>query len=287
MSFFKAISQEKSFDIQGHRGCRGYMPENTIPAFIHAVGMNVSTLEMDVVITKDRKVLVSHEPWISQEICLDTNGQKLHLKNENELNIFKMNYGEVRQYDCGSLFVNRFPDQQKSKVHKPLLSDVIDTIKSYCTENRISIPEFNIEIKSDIQYDVIYTPPFNEFCELVISVISEKSIQPLCIIQSFDMRVLKYFHQNYPGIRLAFLTEEKSDVNTFIEKLGFAPEIFSPDKDLINREMIEELHSKNVKLIPWTVNDEIKIKELILLGVDGIITDYPDRVRKVLGKISR
>ena len=276
----KTSAQKKSFDIEGHRGCRGLMPENTIPAFIKAIEIGVNTLELDVVISHDKQIVVSHEPWMNPAICLNIDGTKLNLKKENELNIFQMNYEEIKNYDCGSKYYERFPTQQKLKLYKPLLSAVFDTVKMYCNTHKLPIPDFNIEIKSEVQYDSICTPFPPEYCDLVLKEIEKQSMQNHCILQSFDMRVMKYLHQTHPEIKLSFLSEELSDFNQIKELLAFVPPIFSPDKDKVSRELILACHNNHIKIIPWTINDESEIKKFIEWGVDGIISDYPDRVVK-------
>ena len=119
-----------NFDIQGHRGCRGLLPENTLPAFIKAMELGVTTVEMDVAITKDKLVVVSHEPWMNHEICSDKNGNEINRADEMGYNIYQMNYDEVKQFDCGSKTHPRFLYQQKIKTYKPLLSEVIDSAKA-------------------------------------------------------------------------------------------------------------------------------------------------------------
>lgn len=265
-------------DIQGHRGCRGLMPENTIPAFLKAIDLKVNTLEMDVVISKDKKVVVSHEPSINAAICLDKNGSKLLLTKENELNLYTMNYEEIKEYDCGSLDYARFPSQLKIKTYKPLLSEVFDSVKTYCMMKSLPLPYFNIEIKSDIQQDKVFNPFVAEFCELVITEVFLNKIHDHCIIQSFDTRVLKYLHSTYPSLRLAFLTEEINDFNKIKEAIGFIPSIYSPAKELVTKKLVTACHDHNVQIIPWTVNEIKEINQLIAWGVDGIISDYPDRI---------
>ncbi|MFM8834550.1 MAG: glycerophosphodiester phosphodiesterase family protein, partial [Cytophagales bacterium] len=123
------------FDVQGHRGARGLKPENTIPAFLTALDYGVTTLELDVVITKDKKVLVSHEPWMFSGICLTPDGNTILGKDEKRYNIYELTYEEVKKFDCGSIGNGHFPEQEKIKISKPLLSDVIVAaethIKSY------------------------------------------------------------------------------------------------------------------------------------------------------------
>ena len=137
------------FDIQGHRGARGLKPENSIPAFLTALDSGVTTLEMDVVITQDRQVVVSHEPWMSAAICRDTAGNPFKEKVEKKYNIYKMKYEQVKQFDCGSKGNEKFPEQEKMKVFKPLLSDVIIAVENYIKNHSRFEVDYNIEIKSE------------------------------------------------------------------------------------------------------------------------------------------
>lgn len=118
------------FDREGHRGCRGLMPENTLPAMLHALDMQVTTLEMDVVITKDKHVILSHEPFFNHEITTKPNGTYVNQEEERGLNIYAMTFPETQKYDVGLKPHPRFPQQQKLKAKKPLLSEVIDNVEA-------------------------------------------------------------------------------------------------------------------------------------------------------------
>src|SRR4249920_1281485 len=147
-----------SFDTQGHRGCRGLMPENTFPAMKTALDLGVTTLEMDVVITKDKKVVLSHEPFFNHEITTKPDGTYVTEPEEKSLNIYKMDYEEVKRYDVGMKPHPRFPQQQKIKVFKPLLSDLLDSVQHYMTTSKRPMPYFNIETKSAPSTDNLYHP---------------------------------------------------------------------------------------------------------------------------------
>ena len=267
-----------TIDKQGHRGCRGLMPENTIPAFIKAIDLGMNTLEMDLVITSDNKVLVSHEPFFNHEITTLPNGELVLESNEKELNIYKMTYSEVIKYDVGSKVHPRFPQQLKMKVHKPLLSEVIDSVETYIKENQKPAIYYNIETKTNSQTDGIYHPEPKEFVDLMMDVIFEKRIENRVIIQSFDIRTLHYLHQKYPKIKTALLVEDfdKKEFLKQIEDLGFVPTIYSPAQNLVTPKLVKECKSKKVKLIPWTENNISSINKLTKMGVDGIISDYPN-----------
>ena len=268
----------EAFDKQGHRGCRGLMPENTVPAMLNAIGLGVTTLEMDISISKDKKVFLSHEPFFNHEITTLPNGGFIAEKNERSFNTYKMNYDSIIKYDVGMMPHPRFPDQQKIKVVKPLLSDVFKAVKEYMMTARRPFPLYNIETKSLQATDNIYHPAPAEFVELLMAVIKENQMEDFVIIQSFDFRTLQYLHQHYPNIKTAMLVEanNKNSFRKQIKDIGFTPTIYSPDFTLITDILIKNCHDLNMKIIPWTVNDKKKIKEFKQMGVDGIITDYPN-----------
>jgi len=267
---------QTSFDKQGHRGCRGLMPENTIPAMVRALELGVTTLEMDVVITKDKKVVLSHEPWFGRDITTKPDGTFIGPREERTHNIYWMDYELVKTFDVGLKPHPRFPEQQKMKAVKPLLTDVIDTIGKEMMTRRRPFPYYNIEIKSDPDFDGVFHPKPEEFVDLVMAVIIDKGISDQVIIQSFDFRVLKYLHEKYPSIKTAALVEDLKGLEEHLKILGFTPAIYSPNFALVNREMIRKCHERQIKVIPWTVNSKEKINGLKAMGVDGIITDYPD-----------
>ncbi len=265
------------FDKQGHRGCRGLMPENTVPAMLHALGLGVSTLEMDVVITKDKKVILSHEPWFGQEITTKPDGSFMGPRQEKTFNIYWMTYEQTKTFDVGMKPHPRFPQQQKMKVTKPLLSDVIDSVNKDMMTRRRPFPYYNIETKTNPENDGVFHPKPEDFVELLMAVIKEKGIEDQVIIQSFDIRTLQYLHQKYPAIKTAMLVEDiLTGVDAKLKALGFIPTIYSPAFQLVNSDLIKKCHDQNIKVIPWTVNDKAKIEELKKMGVDGIITDYPN-----------
>jgi glycerophosphoryl diester phosphodiesterase len=267
-----------SFDKQGHRGCRGLMPENTIPAMITALGLGVTTLEMDVVITKDKKVILSHEPFFNHEITTTEYGDYITEQQEKKLNIYNMTFEETQKYDVGLKAHPRFQQQKKMAATKPLLSQVFDTIQKEMMVRKRPYPYFNIETKSTSATDNIYHPKPEEFVELLMAVIKEKQMEDFVIIQSFDYRTLMYLHQHYPIIKTALLIEENKyeDIKENLIAMELMPSILSPHFSLVNKKLIDGWHSHKRKVIPWTVNDKATIDKLKAMGVDGIITDYPN-----------
>lgn len=269
-----------TFDVQGHRGARGLRPENTIPAFILALDSGVTTVELDLAVTKDGKLVVSHEPWMSADICLNPAGEEITSKEEKGYNIYQMTYAEVQQFDCGSRGNKRFPEQEKMSTTKPLLSDVIvaieDHIKSY---TRYEV-DYNIEIKSDEEGDNKFHPDPATFSDMVYELVDQYLPLERVVIQSFDFRVLKYWHEKYPDIRLAALVENTKSVENNLEALGFEPAIYSPYYRLLSKSKVDALHKRKIKVIPWTVNEISEMLALKGMGVDGFITDYPNRAKQ-------
>lgn len=272
------VTVDPVFDKEGHRGCRGLMPENTIPAMIKALELGVTTLEMDAVITADNRVVLSHEPFFNHEIASHPNGTPVTEQEEKSLNIFKMTYKEVQSYDVGLRGNPRFPKQEKIKAEKPLLSEIIDDVEAYVKLKGITPVFYNIETKTDPATDSIYHPAPEEFVKLLMQVIHRKKISNRVIIQSFDFRTLKIIHASYPGIRTAALVEptDKKGLQGVIDELGFEPTIYSPHYSLVTSELVQQCHSRHIRLIPWTVNDKSTIEKLKSMGVDGVISDYPD-----------
>ncbi len=269
----------KKFDLEGHRGCRGLMPENTIPAMLRAIDLNVNTLEMDVVITADDKVVVSHEPFFNHEITTLPSGDSIEPKKEQEYNIYKMTYDSVEKFDVGMRPNPRFPFQQKMMVQKPLLSTLIDSVEAYLVKTNHEKVMYNIEIKSSNTTDNIFHPEPEKFADLLMDVLIKKGIQNRVIVQSFDPRSLKLVSQKYPTMQLSLLIEnQKIPVKGFGKIYGFKPNIVSPEYVLLTKEIVASLHERNIKVIPWTVDDLASAKKLYEMGVDGIITDYPDRI---------
>lgn len=269
------------FDLQGHRGARGLKPENTIPAFIVALDSGVTTIELDLAVSKDKAVVVSHEPWMNPAICLRPGNLAINQKDEKRFNLYKMTYEEIRGFDCGSKGNERFPEQQKMKISKPLLSEAIVAIEDHIKSFSQYEVDYNIEIKTSPEGDNKFHPTPEVFSDLVYTLIDQYLPWERVVIQSFDFRVLKYWHEKYPEVRLAALVENKKSVSANLEELGFRPSIYSPMYTLIDKADVQYLHQQKIRVIPWTVNEEDDMKKIQLMGADGLITDYPNRANKL------
>jgi glycerophosphoryl diester phosphodiesterase len=266
---------QSSYDLQGHRGARGLMPENSIPGMIKALDLGVNTLELDVVITKDGEVVVSHEPWMNPVICTLPN-RDLILENGENLNLYKMTYAEIKQFDCGSKSHPSFPEQANFHVSKPLLKDLIGTIEKYVRTHSLPLPNYNIEIKSSREGEELFHPSPNDFSDIVYQLLEQTIDWDRVNIQSFDFRVLKYFHQTYPEVKLAVLVDKPENFENHLEDLGFIPQIYSPYFTTLDASIVKKIQSKGMKVIPWTVNAKSDMQRLLKMKVDGIITDYPN-----------
>jgi glycerophosphoryl diester phosphodiesterase len=276
------VSDEgESLDLQGHRGMRGLFPENSILGFLKALELGVNTLELDIVMSGDTQLVVSHEPFISSAICQYPGGRQIPKKTEKELNMYHMTYNEIKVFDCGSLFNNDFLLQEKSRISKPLLTEVLDTVEQVATANGQLI-HYNIELKSELASEGIYHPEVAVFCQAAYQVVNDQVDWRRITIQSFDFRILRYFNKHYPEVQLALLIENELSWKLNIDSLGFKPEIYSCDYALLSAVIISELQAKNMKVIPWTVNDSLDMRQLIHWGVNGLITDYPNIALQIL-----
>lgn len=267
-------TMNRDFDLHGHRGARGLFPENSIEGFTMAVELFVNTVEMDVVISKDRKVVVSHEPWISSTICWGLDDRPV--ADGKGLNIYKMTYDEVSNYNCGSQGHPEFPLQVKVATFKPLLSEVIIEVEADAASLEVAPLYYNIEIKSTPETDGAFHPAPQEYAELVLEVINNGGIHDRTIIQSFDVRALQQIKEMDASVPVALLIGESDGFEKDLERLGFTPEIYSPNFHLVNAQLVVACHRNGIRLIPWTVNEEEDMVRLLDLGVDGIITDFPD-----------
>lgn len=271
----EASAYTKDFDLQGHRGARGLYPENSIEGFLAALDLQVNTLEMDVVISADSQVVVSHEPWIDRLICWDLEDRPV--PEGKALNIFKMPYSEISNHNCGSQAHPDFPQQTKIPTFKPLLSEVIAEAERFVAETEELGPVwYNIEVKSTEETDNEFHPEPKKFVALVLDVVRKGGIADRTIIQSFDVRALREAKAADASIPVALLLSETEGFEKDLERLGFVPEIYSPYYRLVDERMIENCHANGIRIIPWTVNDEDEMVSLLKLGVDGLITDYPD-----------
>lgn len=277
---YTAAAQEK-LDVQAHRGGRGLMPENTIPAMKNAIDLGVTTLELDIAISKDKQAVLSHDPYMSPDFVTKPDGQPVTSAESKNLKLYTLSYEEIRKFDVGKRYFANFPRQKKMAAYKPLLKDMIDAVEAYAKAENKPAPLYNIETKTSVEGDGIYHPAPEEFVKVLMSVITSKGIEQRVTIQSFDPRTLEIVHRDYPGITTALLTFEKAnDLQHNLGKLTFQPTIYSPYFTFVKKELVEECHKKGLKILPWTVNSASAIDDLIKMGVDGIITDYPDLLTK-------
>ena len=265
-------------DYQAHRGGRGLMPENTIPAMLAVMdNLKVSTLEMDLAITKDKQVVVSHDPILNPIITTKPDGTYIKSDQINQNIIYQMNYTDLEKFDVGLKMHPGFRGQKKLAASIPTLASLIDSVetKSKITGRKMN---YNIEIKSVEGKDITEHPGPDEFVELVVSTLEKKNILDRTSLQSFDLRPLRVLHEKYPSIKTSYLVfgEVSANAEKQIALLGFQPTIYSPEYKYVNQAMIDYCHQKNIQVIPWTVNTKEEINTLIQLKVDGIITDYPN-----------
>ena len=271
------------FDLQGHRGARGLVPENTIPAFRRALELGVTTLEMDVVVSADGVVVVSHEPWMAQAKCLAPDGAPIPADEARAHRIYEMSYEQIAAYDCGRRLED-FPEQEPVSAPKPRLRDVLEMAENYVDTHDRGPVFYNIETKSRPDWDGTLHPEPEAFVRRVLAVVTAAGVAPRTTIQSFDPRTLEAAHRQNATVRTALLvgTAGNPGLDDNLSTLSFVPDIYSPNAELVDDALVSAVHDRALALIPWTVNDPDAMTRLVRLGVDGLITDYPNRARAVL-----
>jgi glycerophosphoryl diester phosphodiesterase len=264
----------KPFTIQGHRGARGYLPENTIQSCCHALELGADGLEIDVCVSKDNQIIVSHEPFMSRFICSFPDGKPVN--TEGSLLLKNMTTSEIQQFDCGSRGNTRFPKQQPISCFKPTLYELVSGVNAFCEAKKMPFPFWNIEVKSHRKWYGRLVPTPSIFVNLLkkgpLSILPENRFY----ISSFDPFFLRETRRQLPKIPLAFLTEHRETFTESCRRLGFLPAIYSPFHKNITASMVKNAHSKGVEIMTWTVNERAELERLKRLNVDGIITDYPD-----------
>jgi glycerophosphoryl diester phosphodiesterase len=294
----------KPFDLQGHRGARGLLPENTLPAYDEALRIGVTTLELDVGVSSDGVVVISHDRALNPEITRDAQGQWL----AQPVLVNALTFAQLQGYDVGrinpaSAYAKRFATQVPiDATRMPSLAQLFERMQS-------SGLHFNIETKiSPEKPDETVSPEV--FVDKLLAVVQAHQMAHRVIIQSFDWRTLALVQQRAPGVRTAYLSAQQPWTNNIQSKTPDSPRwtgpvraqdhadvpsmvkaaggtIWSPYFGDINAALVRKAHSLGLKVIAWTVNDDTDLDAVIAMQVDGLISDYPDRAKAALQRASK
>lgn len=259
----------KNIEVHGHRGSRGTRPENTLPAFEEALRAGVDVLELDMAVTKDGVVVISHDPHITPKRCLGPDSKKL----EHSMTIRELTLGEVKRYDCGSIPDPNFPQQLLVPGTRiPTLDEMFALVSAskYPAAAKVG---FNIETKI-FPAEPGLAPSPAEFAKLVTAIVKKHGMEKRTIVQSFDVRTLREIKKIAPKIRTSQLTHE--ELLDIVPALKSAKtDIWSPNHKWITANSVKAAHSAGMQVAPWTVNTPKEWDEVIAKGADAIITDYP------------
>ena len=271
--FLATIGQAQHLDIQGHRGARGLLPENTLPAFQKALELGVDTLELDLAVTKDGVLVISHDPHVNPEICTGPAGAEVAA----DLAIHSLTQAELAQYDCGAKANPNFESQVAVPgTQIPTLAEVLELGQGNSVR-------FNIETKITPEWEQAgLTPAPMEFARLAVEQVQKAGLIDRVTLQSFDFRTLTAAHELAPELELAALSDDPEFIAAAPGNLGDLPvQVFSPFFGLLDSDRVKEIQAAGYKVIPWTVNNPEDIREVLAWGVDGIISDYPDRAIEI------
>lgn len=273
-------------EIHGHRGCRGLRPENTLPAFLHALTLGVDVLELDVVISADHQVVVSHEPWLSARLGTGPHGEHIDPCQERTYNIFQLPYATVRRCVVGAQALANFPEQLLIPSYRPLLSEVLQATETACQQLGRAPVRYAVELKSDPAGDEVFHPKPSPFVELVAAELLAAGVQSRTTLLSFDLRILQAARAHSANLALCLLNETAVPASTLFEQLGFVPDTYGPEFDLLSFEKLQALANgyPGLRIVPWTVNTPSELALAIKWGVAGITTDYPNLLQTLLEK---
>jgi glycerophosphoryl diester phosphodiesterase len=292
-----------AFDLQGHRGARGLAPENTLAGFATALRVGVNTLELDLGISRDGVVVISHDPRLNPDITRDADGRWITAPAPAPA-INSLTLAELQRHDVGRLrpdtpYAQRFSQQVPADGERlPTLAALFGMVKAAGADQ----VRFNIEIKQS-PLEPALTPAPEAFAKAVLAVVRQHGMASRVTIQGFDWRSLQVVRELAPEIPVAALTVRQG----FLDNLGdprwtgglkltdhggsaprlvkaLGASIWSPFHLELNAESLQEARSLGLKVIPWTVNEPAQIDALLALGVDGLISDHPERVREAMAR---
>lgn len=273
----------QAFDLQGHRGARGLAPENTLPGFAAALAVGVSTLELDAGVTRDGVVVIHHDRRLNPDVARGPDGRWIEAPGPL---LRELSYSALRRYDVGRLrpgsaYAAQFPEQRGlDGVRIPRLSDLFALVRKAGNHT----VRFNIETKLSPAAPAETLPP-RAFARALIAEVRAAGMAARTTVQSFDWRTLRVVEQEAPEIATAYLTGRRRDGGSqplSVHKAG--GRIWSPSYHELDSAALVEARRLGLKVVPWTVNDPGFIARFLDLGVDGLITDYPDRVRAELAR---
>jgi glycerophosphoryl diester phosphodiesterase len=296
--------QVMAFDIEAHRGGRALFPENTLPSFANALSMGVDTLELDVGVTRDGALVVSHERGLNPDLARGADGVYVAPPG---IPFVQLSLEQVKKYDVGqirpgSAYAAQFPDQRAVPgTPIPTLGQVLELVRRSGDRH----VRLNIETKIDPNHPE-QSPDPERFVALLLGLVQAEQFGDRVMIQSFDWRTLQLVERLAPAIPTVYLTQQKgSGATVFLDKAsvwtaGFNPAehggslpatikaaggaIWSPFFGDVNPALISESHGLGLSVVVWTVNRPEDMARLIEMGVDGIISDHPDILRKVAGE---
>lgn len=255
--------------VHGHRGSRGTVPENTLPAFEAALMGGADVLEFDLGVSSDNVLIVSHEPKVTPERCLDADGKKL----ANPVPLRELTLAQIKKYDCGALPNPKFPQQiEVPGTPMPTLDEVFELVKKSGYPAAAKV-EFNMETKI-FPSEPELSPSPEEFARLVTEAVKKHGMEARVMVQSFDVRTLRAVKKLAPAIRTSQLTYE-SLVDIVPALKSSKVDIWSPNYKWLTLEALKEAQAAGIKVAPWTINTKKEWDQAIAAGVDAIITDYP------------
>ena len=289
----QAMAEEPRYvvGVEAHRGGMGLYPEETLAAMLNAVKLGVNTLEMDLCVSKDKQVMLSHDRYFHPRYSTRPDGTSVE-SGDPKTFLYEMPYGEIVKWDVGMKYNPAWPEKICMPAVKPIAADVIAAVEAYTKETGHYPMHYDIEIKSDPSGEEgeegVNWPEYHEFTDLCMQVLDAAGLGDRLMIQCFDERALNYIHEKYPGHTLAYLVEDyETDFDQYMSLLDFTPEWLSAPHANVDADLVAKAHARGMKVNTWTVDDRDEMRRLIGLGVDAIISNYPDRLLEVVREFGK
>jgi len=275
-------------EVHGHRGCRGLLPENILPAFRRALELGVDALELDVVVSQDGQLVVSHEPWLAAKLGRGPQGERIDPARERSYNLYQMPYAAIAQCPVGEWPHPDFPSQQPMLSRRPLLTEVLHQAEIWCQQLGRPTVHYSVEVKSSPEGDGTFHPAPAVFVDLVVAALQAAGVAARTTLLSFDPRVLQAARLAKPDLALCLLIEDYlPPITELFAGLGFESTVLGADFHLLSAATIAAIRAiyPTLRLVPWTVNSPDELQLVHSWGVDGITTDYPDRLLALLSPV--
>ncbi|MBQ0079933.1 MAG: hypothetical protein KBS95_00075 [Alistipes sp.] len=280
LTFYTSYASDKVFpEIQAHRGGAGLYPENTIDAMLNAIRLGITVLEMDVQFSKDGVAVVSHDAYFHYRYSTRPDGTAVE-KNDKKHFLYRMNYDDIEKWDVGKRKSEAWPKKKCIPASKPKLEELLEKCENAAKKKGFTLT-YSVELKSRAgKYEGKLWPEYRIYVDRTVEIFSQKGLLDRVRLQSFDIRALEYLHEKHPDVQTVYLvkTNKEDSMEEVLSRLSFTPTWFSAQ--YLDKQIVQKAHLKGMKVIPWGMNSPERFLEILDMGADAMMTNYPNLALK-------